>query len=255
MSSSIVIPTPAQLGNSPPIIAAQLIAVATAAQADVNALTTNGRCRAVATTLAAYAGTGTGVLTASANGALGAQDGVSTLAVGDLLFLPEGLTNVTTADAGPWVITSVGGASAKYVLTRPSWWAHGMTIVECTDVNVGSEGTLFAGTTWKSFAASATKVVDTDAPLFFPGRVSQKITLVSGVKAITNVPLRSATQTNYLITWNTSHGTVSTTTDYAPTLVTPGPLNTATVTIAATSSPGTNQTSDASDLNLTIINW
>lgn len=84
--------------------------------------------RAVATSIAAYGGTTTGTLTANANGAIGAQDGV-TLAAGDVVFLPEGIANLSAAsDAGPYVVANTGSASTKFVLTRPAWWSTGAQI-------------------------------------------------------------------------------------------------------------------------------
>src|SRR5262249_6780178 len=92
--------------------------------------------RGGAASIQAYGGTGTGALTESANGALAAQDGL-TIAVGDILFLPHGLTNVTAADVGPWVVTGLGGASSKWTLVRPSWWPHGSAIPLVAIINIG----------------------------------------------------------------------------------------------------------------------
>lgn len=145
------------------------------------------RVRAVITSQAslnAYTGSGTGVLTAGANGAFGAQDGV-TLAANDLVFLPPIVTGATIAakDTGPWIVTSLGTAGTKIVLTRPTWWAHAQVLGLAVDVMVGGEGTKWKGNVWRTFAAAG-KVVDTDDPVFYPrydhgtGAVGTQVTLV-----------------------------------------------------------------------------
>jgi hypothetical protein len=86
------------------------------------------KARNVVTSLQAYTGTGTNVLTETANGAWAAQDGV-TNAVGDVVFIFTTTTNLVGAlDSGPWQITSLGSAGSKWVLTRPSWFTTGSTI-------------------------------------------------------------------------------------------------------------------------------
>lgn len=124
--------------------------------------------RVVITSIAAYAGTGTGVLTASATGAIGAQDG-ATLTAGQLVFLPKvtggaGGTTVA-ADVGPWIVTDPGGAT-KFVLTRPAWWAHGAAIQQAFDIPI-AEGTVWIGSTWRTTCAAGL-LVDTGDPLFYP---------------------------------------------------------------------------------------
>jgi len=60
------------------------------------------------------------VFTASTNGALPAGDGYA-FQNGDLM-LSIGSIAGTSANVGPWVVTSVGSASTPVVLTRPSWF-------------------------------------------------------------------------------------------------------------------------------------
>lgn len=125
------------------------------------------KARNVVTSLAANTGSGTGTLTASANGAWGTQDGV-TNAVGDIVFIPATTTNLTAAlDSGPYQITSLGGAGSKWVLTRPDWFAQGSTVIQGMDIVMGGEGTAWAGNTWRSFAGTA-QVVGTNDPVFYP---------------------------------------------------------------------------------------
>jgi len=120
--------------------------------------------RAVATSIAAYAGTGTGALTKSTNGALAAQDGL-TIVVGDIIFLPHGLTNVQAADVGPWLVTGLGGTSSKWTLVRPSWWQHGSAIPLVSIIQIGPSGTSFKNYEWR---ATTTGTIDTTDPLFYP---------------------------------------------------------------------------------------
>lgn len=210
------------------------------------------KARAVATSIAAYVAAA-GVLTASANGALASQDGVA-MAAGDVLFIPEGIANVTAADAGPYVVTSLGGASAKFVFTRPDWWKQGGAIVQGQLFSIGGEGTVWAGTDWKSFAGTG-KIVGTDAPALYPGRVTVPATLVAGTLAITSVPIRSATKTGFVltrITPNTSTATVMYAVNGAPT---PGVLGTATFTAFATVAAGTINIADISTLSVAVINF
>jgi len=229
-------------------------------------------CRAVATSIAAYTGSGTGVLTSSAAAALGAQDGV-TLSSGDTLFIPEGLANVSAVDAGPWVITNAGSGSADWVLTRPTWWAHGAKIGAngpgprvdgpslAQVIRIGPEGNFWAGTDWKTFATPNT-VIDTSDPDFYPGRVTQQITLVSGAKTLTNVPMRgqvSGNPTNVFFSRTSTLGsTITATFGYQTSVLTAGylsPGGSASLVFIAALSTGAVNTADDSQGELTIENW
>lgn len=150
--------------------------------------------RAVITSLAAYAASG-GVLTASANGAIGAQDGV-TLAAGDVVVLPAytaGAATVAAADVGPYVVTSAGSASSKFVLTRPSWWASGAGVPVAQHIAVGGEGTAFSGSDWKALCA-ASAVVDTTDPKLYPKVVKGSKALVAGAATVANQFVWTAAQ-------------------------------------------------------------
>jgi hypothetical protein len=149
--------------------------------------------RAVITSLAAYAAA-SGVLTASANGAIGAQDGV-TLAVGDLVILPAytaGAATIAAADVGPYVVTAVGSASAKFVLSRPAWWASSAAIPVGKAIEVGGEGTVWSGSTWK--ALSGAGVVDTADPKLYPAVVKGTKTLSGGAGTVSNLFVWTAAQ-------------------------------------------------------------
>lgn len=141
------------------------------------------KARAVVTSLAAYTGSGTNTLTASANGAWAAQDGVTNV-VNDIVFIPATTTNLTGAlDSGPWQITNLGGASAKFVLVRPDWFTTGATVLQGLDIAIGGEGTAWAGNTFRSFAATG-QVIGTNDPVFYP-RIQMVTTaaMVAGVSA------------------------------------------------------------------------
>ena len=128
----------------------------------------------------------TGALTAPANGALAAQDGVATLAVGDMLLLPTDKA-AAAKDAGPYIITALGGAAAKFVLTRPDWYRTGSTQPSGQMITVRGEGTARGGSEWKSLVATPTFVVDTTDGAFYPRFESVTTTaMVAGVSPANN---------------------------------------------------------------------
>lgn len=153
------------------------------------------KARAVVTSLQAYTGSGTNVLTETANGAWATQDGVTNV-VGDIVFIPATTTNLTGAlDSGPWQITSLGSAGTKWVLTRPDWFTTGSTVQIGLDVVIGGEGTAWAGNTWRSFAA-VSQVVGTNDPVFYPKfQTATTGSMVAGVApAVTTLFVRPLAQ-------------------------------------------------------------
>jgi hypothetical protein len=83
-------------------------------------------CRTTAALAAnVYSATGNGSLTASSNGAMAAVDGVTPTAGIRILVGHE----ATTANRGPYVVTSAGSGGTPYVLTRVAPFVHGATIV------------------------------------------------------------------------------------------------------------------------------
>lgn len=199
-------------------------------------------------------------LTAQANGALAVNfDGV-TVAQGDTVLIPEGTPiGATAADAGPWEIESLGSASTPFVFTRPGWWADGSVIPEKKPILV-KRGSVFAGTSWRSWVTTNTKLVDTDAPLLFPIRTILSVTLVAGTATITAVPVRSATASRVDANSRQVGNTPTATTGgYHSTVanangVTPGNLGTASVVIQATVAAGTINNADISTLSVEIVN-
>jgi hypothetical protein len=183
-----------------------------AANSALSGTSVAGFARAVITTIpgsqTGYSGTTTNTITFTGGtaAALGTQDGITTLAVGDCVILPPGTTSsfvVTNCDSGPWIISVLGVASgARTVLKRPSWFQTGTVIPIGYQVLVGPEGSVWANVKWTSWAntpASATIAVGatTTNPLWYPDHVATLITLASGFFTQTTVPIRSLTQTSF----------------------------------------------------------
>jgi hypothetical protein len=237
-----------------------------------------GQVRAVATNIftllaAAYTGSLTGTLTQATATAIGTADGV-TLAVGDTVLIPGATVGasagdlVNAADAGPWVISVIGTGTVKGVLVRPSWWQPG-TPLAGQNFTV-SEGTIYAGTTWKSFAIKGTVSDSTGVdPALYPQAVTQAVTLAASFITVTNVPIRSLTTTQIAFQPTNAAGTTTTVqyrtglyssggaaTVIGPMQIASGVVGTATVSITATVAAGTTSaTPDTSTGLLTIANW
>jgi hypothetical protein len=216
--------------------------------------------RAVITVaLAAYTAAA-GVITANANGAIGSvADGV-TLVAGDTVLLPEGIA-AAAADAGPYIVTALGGASAKFVLTRPDWWAHGSLITRGgRAIDVGPEGAVFEGSQWRSFVTTALKVVGTDAPLLWPRNFRKTVTLVAGTVTLGSadfLALRSTTRSMVEVTRNTPNTSTATTGGYQSAVAnrTAGAIGTGALTIIAAVAAGTINNADISTLDVLVTNW
>lgn len=213
------------------------------------------KARGVATNL--EAGTfSAGSFTATADGAMATQDGL-TVAAGDVLLLPAGtLTTlvVSAANSGPYVVTSIGSASSKVTLSRPSWWAHGGVVPLGSSIDV-AVGALFSGTRWASFADKA-QTIGTNDPKLYPQKVTQQVTLSAGTKTISNVPILSTSRVGFSAAL--SGGTpAGTTTAYQKKLtsgVTAGGIGTAAFIVEAQSVAGTIVNTDVAVLNVTLMN-
>ncbi len=134
-------------------------------------VTQNGDADFVITTIAAYTGSLTGVLTGTVNGALGTQDSTEAPVVGKIVYLPlvtGGAGGATVSgDEGPYEVTAIGAAGAKFVLTRPEWWQHGDVIKSLGTVQI-KHGTIWGGNAWRAFPATDAKIVGTDASGAYP---------------------------------------------------------------------------------------
>jgi len=254
MTSTISVPNRQTIGGNTQALCDAVSDQFAAAVVDIEALQLGTtlpafKARGTLTSLAAYTTT-SGVITADANGAIGTQDGL-TLVANDVVVMPPGVA-VAAAEAGPWVVTTVGTAGSKFVLTRPTWWPHAGTVGAGQTVDVAA-GTTFAGTRWKVYATAAITVGTTD-PSFYPEKVNLAATLVAGHKAITSVPIRSATLTNYTIVRKTANTCAATDGGYHPLSITAGGLGTATVDITACVLAGTINVADVSTMIVTIHN-
>lgn len=217
------------------------------------------KARAVVTSIQPYSGSGTGTLTANANAAFPTQDTtVSTLAVGDVVFLPAGTTNISNAkDAGPYLISSLGASNALWKLIRPDWWETGSIIPVGQVVDIGGEGTFWGGTSWKSFAAKGSAVVDANDPATYPGRVITQVTLAASIVTVNTVPIHSAANVGIEANLFSASGTLTATIGYGTSAVpTAGALGTATFNIVALASGmGKNGTADCSIVNVLVVQW
>lgn len=222
-------------------------------------LSTQFKARGVVTSLQAYTGSGTNTLTETSNGAWAAQDGI-TNAVGDVVFIQAGTTNLVGAlDSGPWVITGLGGAGSKWTLQRPDWWTTGAIMPIGAVIEMGGEGTLWAGTSWKSFAAVGSAVIGTNDPTFYVGRVTQTAVLVAGTVTISNVGVRSLSKSQFSASLNTNGGTLTGTVGYGVlpnvSALTAGYIGTSSIPFKAIATADAVQASDTSTINVTIMNW
>jgi hypothetical protein len=218
------------------------------------------KARAVITSIAAYVGTTTGHLVASANGAIGAQDGV-TLVAGDVVVLPAGIANVSAAsDAGPYVVTSPGGAG-KFILDRPSWWETGAPITQGQEIEVGGEGTVFKGASFKAMCAKA-QVVDTNDAKLYPKNYRKTITLAGGTYTIGAgggnelLFLFDTSLASVQFSRNTPAGTLGTGYYSAPSASRiAGYPGTAAVVINSTLDNGALSNADTSTVDVLVTNW
>lgn len=216
--------------------------------------TTPFRARTVITSaLAAYTAAA-GVITANANGAFAVQDGVTSV-VGDVILLPAGIA-AAAADAGPYVITSLGAAGAKFTLQRPSWWATASVLKSGTQVRLGGEGTAWKNTVWEVMAASDSVTVDTTDIKLFPLNFSGQTALVAGAFTISG-PFFSTKSTVTLqrSVANTSSATIM----YAPTSagangITAGNMGTGACVVQACVAAGTINVADISTLSWEVTN-
>jgi hypothetical protein len=187
--------TPPTISNNevfPPNIATALNTLASEVIADLNTLAgvtpedspAPFTARGVALSLHAYNGSGTGTLTSTANGTFASQNNIDglTVAVGDQIFIPAGLSNVTAVDSGPWVVKSLGASGAKWQLARPAWWSHGSSWTSGQSVHIGGEGAIYSGTTWVATAAAG--VIDTTDSAFYCREITFQVTLVSATQAL-----------------------------------------------------------------------
>lgn len=175
------------------------------------------KARAVITSLAnGYTGSGTGTLTGTANAALGNQDGVA-VAVGDVVFLPAGISHATAAkDAGPYVISQLGSGTAPFILTRPVWWQTGDVAQLGQAIDIGGEGAIWGGNAFKVMAAKGSTTIDTNDLALYPKTFRKTVTLASGTYTLgaggggEALFLLDTTHASVQLSMNTGAGTLGT---------------------------------------------
>lgn len=161
----------------------------------------------------------------------------------------------TAAQCGIYVVGAVGGGTAA--LTRAADFASGLAIVN-GEIVEASEGTLWAGSSWKAMCTGS-KVVGTDDPLFYPRVVKGTLTLVAGtitLGATQGLYLLSTTTSPVVVTRNTA-GTTTSTVAYAAPVASrvAGKSGTGAVLIRAEVAAGTINVADVSTLDFCITNW
>ncbi len=178
-------------------------------------------------------------------------DGV-VLAAGDRVLLAN---QTTVAENGVYVVGTVSGTAP---VTRVSDLAAGDSYINGNVVEV-SEGTLFAGSTWKAMCTGA-KVVNTDDPLYYPRICKGKLTLASGTYTLGSnegLYLFSASASTFHGTWNTAGGTVTSTTGMraAGASRSAGKSGTAAIIVIAILAAGTINNVDNSTVDWLVTNW
>lgn len=197
----------------------------------------------VATTanLAATLQTDNITLEANANGAMSTIDGV-TMAVGDRVLVKS----QTSAPAnGIFVITSLGGASAKYSLVRAPDMFFANAVVPEARVAVLS-GTANAGKTF-AVVASTPVTIGTTSITFRPLAQHSSATLVSGVVTLSNLWVNGAT--GVIVELTTPGGTMGARFKIAKT----NGDGTGSVTITSVAADGSTVATDTSTLFVKLV--
>jgi hypothetical protein len=240
MPSTITVPTKPQMGGSAFAVADALVTVATAAKADLDKAPSlvRGVVFANVADLTAFT--------------VASNDGLTYVA-GERVLLAN---QTTAAQCGIYVVGTVGGGTAA--LTRADDFATAAAINNGCVVEV-SEGTLWAGSSWKAMCTGS-KVVGTDDPLFYPRVVKGTLTLVAGtitLGATQGLYLFSTTRSSVVVTRNTAGTSTATTGGYAAPVAsrTAGKSGTAAVLIRAEVAAGTINNADVSTLDFCITNW
>lgn len=210
---------------------------------------------AVLTTLGANTGTGTDTITITATGALGAVADGLTPVLGDIVFIPEGTTNLgAAADGGPWEIANPGAVGVSPVLRRPAWWAHGAAMPLGAIVKVAL-GSVYGGSEWRTDAAKGS-TIGTTAPAFWPKKLTVGFTFASGTlsPAITSLPVKSLTKSRVTVTPTPTVAPHANTRIWRASAVTVGALGTCSITPVAETAPGTTNASDVGTAVCTVEN-
>lgn len=179
------------------------------------------------------------------------NDGL-TYAAGERVLLAG---QTTAAQNGIYTVGTVGGGTAA--LTRATDFAAAAAIVNGCVVEV-SEGTLWAGSSWKAMCTGAC-VVGTNDPLFYPKHVKAVVTLATGAYALgatEGLFLFSTTKSKVHCTYNTPNTiTLSVALQCAVADRTAGKSGTAAATIKAVKADASVNTADVSTVDVLVTNW
>lgn len=165
----------------------------------------------------------------------------------------------TAAQCGVYVVGTVAAGVAP--LTRAADMPAGAAVVPGGIIEV-SEGTVFAGSTWKAFA-TAGAIIGTNDPVYYPRKYSSVVTLSSGTYTIgagggsEPLFLRSTTLSDVQVTRDTAGGTITTTIMYVAPIASmiAGKAGTAAVLVRSAVAAGTILNTDNSTLRVGITNW
>jgi hypothetical protein len=186
-----------------------------------------------------------------------AYDDGLTYVAGDRVLLAA---QTTAAECGVYV---VGTVATTAPLTRATDMPAAMALTNGSIVHV-SEGTVFAGSAWKSMATTAGgAVIATNDPLFYPQNYRKTVTLSSGTYLIGAgggselLFLFSTTKSSVQATRNTAGGTLTLTTHYFCPVAAriAGKAGVAAASVTASVAAGTVNTADTSTIDVMITNW
>lgn len=179
------------------------------------------------------------------------NDGL-TYAAGERVLLAG---QTTAAQCGIYTVGTVGGGTAA--LTRAADFASGQAIINGEIVEV-SEGTIWAGSTWKAMCTGA-KVVGTDDPVFYPRVCKAVVTLVAGTKTLGSaegIALFSTTKSIVTATHNTPNTVTLTVGLFAPVASrVAGKVGTGAVVVNALEADATVNAADVSTVDVLVTNW
>ena len=183
-----------------------------------------------------------------------------TVAANDGLTYAEGeyvlLANQTTGSQnGVYIVGSVSGGVAA--LTRANFMPDASVLKAGAVVEI-SEGTLFAGSSWKAMA-TGTITIGTNDPLFYPRVCKGILTLAAGtytLGATEGLYLFSTTRSVVSLAQNTPN-TTALTTEYCAVSASrvAGKSGTAAVVVRANIAAGTINVADVSTLDWCVTNW
>jgi hypothetical protein len=91
-------------------------------------------------------------------------------------------------------VTALGSASAKFVLSRPAWFASSAGIPQGKAIEVSGEGTVWGGIDWKCLAAAG--AIDSADPKIYPRCVKGTQALTAGAATVSSLFVWTSAQAN-----------------------------------------------------------